>query len=222
MAALGPAALLWSQAGPASPASRLLLVQKASPSLIRTVSEQSTQPQSGELAGDRHRPRTLPHLAPLGPSPPLILAALGFPSQCHTASGLMGRNNSEKFPGRGIRYGLGSEGRTFQVEAVAHGQEHAAVPSVADSSPICKVPGSQSHLPPDSRPQVSPPSGFSTGRSYTCFRLHVDQRNSCPYLKPTCPRGQAPSSHPRQNLSHQSLVLASFPLSSLSLLLTPC
>lgn len=38
---------------------------------------------------------------------------------------------------------------------------------------------------------------------------------------PPVPRGRAPCSHSCQNLSHQSLVLASFPLSSLSLLPTP-
>lgn len=148
------------------PASTLLPLRKAPPDLIRTIVEQShpaaKEPgkcrQHREPAGDRHGPRTLPHSAPLGPSPPLLLAALCCPSQWHTASGMTGRNNLEKFPGRGTRYGLGREGRTFQVEEVARGQEHAApgacccflspVPCVADSSSICKVPGQTFLLTP--------------------------------------------------------------------------
>lgn len=57
--------------------------------------------------------------------PLLSCPVLPWPtSQWLTASGMRGRNNSEKFPGRGIWYGLDREGRMFQRQEVAHGHEH--------------------------------------------------------------------------------------------------
>lgn len=84
------------------------------------------------------RPRS--GLIPAQDPAPLILTLCHPARLWHPASGMMGRSNSELFPGRGIWGGLGREGRVFQVLRLAWVQEHQPpcvfqdlVPRVTDS-----------------------------------------------------------------------------------------